>query len=549
MAFHNDFQKFLTELSTVIVDIDTLTNNYLQPIISNLERYNANYKTYVEYRNKITKYKLELDVLKKTDKYLLDTCIYAYDILFDIEHIFNFYKNFLDNNISTKLTVDMSETFVNAVYESRKNIIVKIDNFNNKVNNTTKWEEITNTFDGSYNEIKNSKINKLVIFLIKRNIDKMSKTDQQNILNIISNQKDALFDVEKKDIKITKNTFVEKNINLSRCRLVPHTVSTNISNCIADILKSENINETYKGDYKDFLDKLKIPIIVIHKSINSIQKPIEFNIRSILNDRISNTAGLSDDIIKSFMTIYDLETPTADFKNGVYYNKYISDYAYIIETLNNKQYRLLEDENHNIKIPKNIVDQFIGEIEERTEKYNNCMNQIIIAESVHERGEYIVKEYEEDKKSLPNLDFVKNNIIKDFFDIYIEELKQNMPSGVKSAKNQIEKLVLQNISKIIYTNILTVVYTEIKNIESNITLALKIASIMEKFRRVFTSNLDKMDILNVFDGDFKEIRYTMINYTKNLLWTTLKEVDTGGLLSNIELSLKEYYSMKYIEDE
>ena len=124
-----------------------------------------------------------------TIKYELQTSIFIFDILFRLDIIYDFITQLLNNgNITQLLISDMSETFVNTVYTNKRQILDAINKSYNYIHNYNWWNIIAEYYADNIKiyqlqqNTENIKVNKLVIYLIKRNIHLLSDADNSKFL-------------------------------------------------------------------------------------------------------------------------------------------------------------------------------------------------------------------------------------------------------------------------------------------------------------------------------------------------------------------------------
>ena len=355
----------------------------------------------------------------------------------------------------------------------------------------------------------------------------------------------------------TTNVYILNHL-IRRYNLVSKSNSTSIDNVIAELGLKSGANLSNLAKIQEYFMNLVEPCMIIYKSLGPTDAPIDFNINKLFETNFTPTIGINEHVIDTCATITQLAPPISDFKNMVFINntckKLIESdttstdskqIIYIIESLNGHEYRLLYY-NNIPKISVKIAKLLYFGVELRSEKYNELMETVIIRRAIDERIPFILKDYEVNKKSLPNLDFIKASIQKDLINIFIDKFDANPAKGEKSAKNMFQDIVEKNLSKIIYNNLIANIFSEDKTSESNITFITKISTIITKFNRKFVANLDEMNINNsIFENQHNKIRYDLIGYFKDIIWRTIQEVDSGsGLFKNIEMSLKEFYILQ-----
>jgi len=546
-------KKIIEEQCDIINSIVLYTTNYLKPSIDNMKKkYTDIYENYILVINNLTANNKKIIAAINSDVGI-STIIDIFDIFALIEKdVYSVVQIINNGNLINNIIIDMSETFVNNVYSDKNKILTLCGDFQKNVNNRELWDKITNMFPDIEQDIesfmKNEYLNKFTIYIIKQNIDKLSPEDKNKLLSRVEEKKNKILNVESSPQMISNEFIINKIIR-------NYNLTTTESKKLSEILGEKYGGSRYTTDNTPInipavFDKINTPYLIISKNTTT---PLDFSFNKILYKTVTPNIGISENIINMYNTIKHI-TPNI-IKNDMYANKSLqglfaqsntihntTTVIRILETLNGIEFREYKN-GKSLDIPLNIGYHIYHCVEMRTSRYNELMENVIISRGYTERNKILVREYELSRKTLANLDFIRNNIMKDCVDLFIDRYNTSEPRGEKSVKNLFNDIVQKNMSMIVYNNIITNIYTEDKTSESNITFLTKINTIIVKFYRKFAANLDNVQIANnIFDSNFKETRYSLVGIFRDVLWSTLKEIDSGnGLLKNIELSLKEYY--------
>jgi hypothetical protein len=291
-------------------------------------------------------------------------------------------------------------------------------------------------------------------------------------------------------------------------------------------------------------------VIAISKCFSS---PIEYNIlplisQTYIHDKKLNTSeqsGITPRIIRRFQTIINKppkdacvkrEVQTHIMKNNIYYNT-----CYIVETLNNIDFRFLSNNFNTYDVPYTLAKQILH-ISMRPYKYNQIMeNYIVNAISPH--YETILKDFNADKSDIFVPDIFNDKIKKDFLNALNLFLRGSNPS---------ETLLLcwltclHEFVKVITIRFHDELRLDRKNLEFMGTYLKNIDDITQKFYSAFQSELHKINFpKEIFTKYSEDERYKYILDTVGQLFDNTIKYTDYSIWTELGASLKLYALSKY----
>ena len=486
-----------------------------------------------DYLDYLVNIKFNISNTVKTNFELFAKIVKTVKIINRILEIFN------DNKVSISKAGKISSSGSSITITYIENMMQELYNINlliNNLNNNIKINRILDLFNFNYNIEELDEVNKLYKYYIDKNIDTIDLYsyylnkcfNNPEKTEIINNYLEELkIDILKTDIKrkiINNANAVQKLMQMFN--LVPYSVSVDLDELYFQITETKSKK---KMDLNSLIKNVDGAVIIIRKLFKN---PMEYNYWTLVsfNNLVQPSEyGINKQTIERYRTIFNLDVPTESSDIIEMYNT-DRKHCYIIETLNNKKFRLMISNKKKFNTQDFII--LDNAPSQKLEYYNEIINSEIIKSIQKPLTDLETQSINEIKKEdnywkiirLKIINKLKEDVEKDFEntkDLTIANVNKIMNNDklFKTALTYITdeiEIKKPEDSNIFETELLMSYFYDLTNIQKYMKKDFEVLykQNVHKIERILENtsfNVAIRDILNIYNQILDEILDKFIN--------------------------------------